>query len=141
MGFNFWIASYAAAVATAALIWNIVRGRPRIKIDYLFLSEDRKSLVFCLINKSAWPIRIEDYGIIYVQDKQQEACSILAWKDNVVIPERDNLQLSIDLFLFRSDNRDIRLKYVEVRDSTYKTYRKRIPKDINNEIIALGQLE
>jgi len=32
----------------------------------------------------------------------------------------------------------IRLKYVEVTDSTYRPYRKKISKDINDEIIGQG---
>jgi|GEM_PF-4985246 len=139
MDFNFdWIALYAAVVATAALIWNFLKGKPRIKIVYLFLSSDKKSLVINLINKSAWPIRIEDYGITYVEDEQQRTCSVLAWNEHVVIRERDNLQLSIDLFLFRGANKGIKLKYVEVRDATFRPYRKRISKDIINEIIGLS---
>jgi len=125
-------------VATASLIWNFLKEKPRIKIDHLFLSRDKKSLVITLINKSAWPIRIEDYGIIYVEDKQQRTYSVLAWNEQVVIPERDNLQLDIDISYLRRMGKGIRLKYVEVTDSTYRPYKKRISKDIINEIIGKG---
>lgn len=126
---------YAALVSTGALFWLIWKEKPKIKIDILDLNRrdnEKLELLVSVINKTHYPIKLEAYGIEYIEDKHKRSMSILVFdKDEERnIRERDNRTLRLGMELFKK-SRGIKLRYFFVMDSTYRPYRKRIPNRIS----------
>lgn len=73
-----WIAlgvgGYAAIVATAALIWNILRERRKVKIKVMYAMgvgslEGSEMISIEVINKGPHDIKIEEYGFLCSDNK------------------------------------------------------------------------
>ena len=122
------IGIYGAVVATGVFIWNIVKNRPRIKIDIWAVGDsNRKYDIFvAIINKSSYLFKIDFYGF----DTKRGKIGLSPIYKEMQIPRRDQcvLQFGIDDIKMQfGDNPVCIFDTCFVVDRTGKRYTKRLP--------------
>jgi hypothetical protein len=133
---------YGAVVATGVFIWNVVKNRPRIKIDIWGIPDEKRDsfdITVEVISKSGYPFKIDYYGF----DKKKRiggTRSISSPLDEVItIPGRDHhiLRFGIaDIRLEFSNNEVCIFDTFYTVDRTARQYTKRLP----NYILEQAQM-
>lgn len=142
-----WLPFYGAVLATLALGWNIisyilniVRNRPSIRLSDLYLIEwntQEPKIEFRATNHKREPIKIECFG--FMMPNGQEFPPYAPPPESTLVQERDFRKFIIPLKHIRElYNLEVRstFKFIFVKDTTGRTYKKRIPKGIIRQITA-----
>lgn len=133
-----WLPVYGAVVATLALVWNIIRNRPSIKLSDLRLVEwdtGEPQIKFRATDHKLEPVKIDCFGLM--MPGGQRFPPFAPPPESASIPGRDYREFTIPIKYIREHfEPEVRstFRFVFVRDATGKVYRKRIPKNIVREI-------
>jgi len=125
-----WAGIYGAIVATGVFVWNIVKDRPRIKIE-LFGIQDNKSkdydIFVKIINKSSYPFKIDFYSL---DNKRGRVGIDSPIYQEIQIPSRDQHTLNFELNDIRLEFKNNEVTILDtfyVVDRTGRQYKKKIP--------------
>ncbi len=140
-----WLPIYGAVLATLALGWNIisyilniVRNRPSIRLSDLYLigwNTQEPKIEFRATNHKREPIKIECFG--FMMSNGQEFPPYAPPTESTLVPERDFRKFIIPLKHIRElYNQEVRstFKFIFVKDTTGRIYKKRISKGIIRQI-------
>ena len=130
-----WIAlgvgGYAAIVATAALIWNILRERRKVKIKVMYAMgvgslEGSEMISIEVINKGPHDIRVEEYGFM-LADKKTRLVN-LSTSHSGYVKSRDSVSFYIPLqevkdMVAEAQKKGLQVTYGYARDSTGNCYK------------------
>ncbi len=126
------VGSYAAIVASAALIWNIVRELRRIviQVEYMsWLDNGKTMFVVYIINKTRRVVNIKNVGFIF-SDGLRFNLDTSSLKIPELIPGEDSctFYLKIDDVKVPAKAFNKTFKFLCVEDGTGRLHKKRIPK-------------
>ncbi len=132
-----WVGIYGAIVATGVFVWNIVKDRPRIKIEIFGIQDNNKNydIFVKIINKSSYPFKIDFYSL---DNKRGRVGIDSPLYQEIQIPSRDQHTLNFKISDIRLDfkkNEVVILDTFYVVDRTGRQYKKKIP----NYIIKQAQ--
>jgi hypothetical protein len=122
------IGVYGAVVATGVFIWNIIKNRPRIKIEIwgTLDSKNEFDIFVAIINKSSYLFKVDFYGF----DTKRNKVGLSPIYEEMQIPRRDQrvLHFGIDDIKLEFKNNEVYIfDTFFVVDRTGKRYMKRIP--------------
>ena len=136
MSITDFVAIYAGLVATGALIWNIIRDKPRVIVKVgpeLRGSEDSYNFPVHVINKTQRPVNIRAIGLV-LSDGPNYNFDPASHNLPILLPGDDRYTTWLEIKQLKEirgklsgfSKRGI-IKFIFVEDATGKAYKGRIP--------------